>query len=163
MSIFKHWFRQKAEQIIDDCKNPWAGLASYEDPAIAERILKFCGRDDDSYDMAKLIMGNVFVTLYGKSGIGKTSLLNAGVFPELRQGQYTPISLRLGMRDKIVVESYQNIITQAIIHTFSHIETLDVIEEQKDTQAADFLWNFFVRHRFFDNDGKQTIPVIVLD
>lgn len=163
MSIFKHWFRQKAEQIIDDCKNPWAGLASYEDPAIAERILKFCGRDDDSYDMAKLIMGNVFVTLYGKSGIGKTSLLNAGVFPELRQGQYTPISLRLGMRDKIVVESYQNIITQAIIHTFSHIETLDVIEEQKDTQTADFLWNFFVRHRFFDNDGKQTIPVIVLD
>ena len=64
--------------------NPWAGLASYEDPQNAEYDLKFCGRDDDSYDVARLIMGNVFVTLYGKSGIGKTSLLNAGVFPELR-------------------------------------------------------------------------------
>ena len=93
-----------------DIKNPWAGLASYEDPETAERKLKFCGRDDDSYDLAHLIMGNVFVTLYGKSGIGKTSLLNAGVFPELRDEQYTPVSIRLGMRDEEHPQSYQTMI-----------------------------------------------------
>ena len=60
---------------MTDTYNPWAGLASYEDPKTARQKLKFCGRDDDSYDLARLIMGNVFVTLYGKSGIGKTSLL----------------------------------------------------------------------------------------
>ena len=43
-------------------ENPWAGLASYEDPASSERKLKFCGRDDDTYDMVKLISKNVFVS-----------------------------------------------------------------------------------------------------
>ena len=107
INIFKRWFSHSKEQDIDDSQNPWAGLASYEDPKTAERKLKFCGRDDDSYDMVRLIMGNVFVTLYGKSGIGKTSLLNAGVFPELRKEQYSPVSIRLGMRDEEHPLSYQ--------------------------------------------------------
>ena len=74
MGIFNRWFQKQSERHTDDGQNPWAGLASYEDPATTERKLKFCGRDDDSYDVAKLIMGNIFVTLYGKSGIGKTSM-----------------------------------------------------------------------------------------
>ena len=47
-------------------QNPWAGLASFEDPEKAERKLKFCGRDDDSYDVAKLIIP--FQLAYGLHG-----------------------------------------------------------------------------------------------
>ena len=61
MNIFRRWVSPKIVQDADDSQNPWAGLASYEDPATAERQLKFCGRDDDSYDVARLIMNNVFV------------------------------------------------------------------------------------------------------
>lgn len=143
--------------------NPWAGLASYEDPAVAEHVLKFCGRDDDSYDVARLIQGNVFVTLYGKSGIGKTSLLNAGVFPELREGQFTPVSLRLGIRNERNPESYQKIIVAAVERTASEVRTFEVVPQQEDTSAPDFLWNYFARHRFYDNNEIQTFPVIVLD
>ena len=143
--------------------NPWAGLASYEDPETAERKLKFCGRDDDSYDVAKLIMGNVFVTLYGKSGIGKTSLLNAGVFPELREEAFTPISLRIGMRDEETPSSYQTMIVEAIERTIGRIETIDVVPEQDNQQAKDFLWNYFARHRFYDKHDELTTPVIVFD
>jgi hypothetical protein len=146
-----------------DNQNPWAGLASYQDPEISELKLKFCGRDDDSYDVAKLIMGNVFVTLYGKSGIGKTSLLNAGVFPELREESFTPLSLRLGMRDEVHPQSYQTMITDAIEHLVKHMETFDVVAEQTDQKSVDFLWNFFARHRFYDNNDYQTAPVIVFD
>ena len=64
-------------------QNPWAGLAAYQDPETTDIQLKFCGRKNDSFDVADLIDNNIFVTLYGKSGTGKTSLLNAGVFPLL--------------------------------------------------------------------------------
>ena len=63
--------------------NPWAGLSSYQDPKYTDNPLKFSGREDDIYDLTRMVMKNIFVTLYGKSGIGKTSLLNAGVFPSL--------------------------------------------------------------------------------
>jgi len=150
-------------QIAPSQANPWAGLASYEDPAKAEHQLKFCGRDDDSYDVAKLIMGNIFVTLYGKSGIGKTSLLNAGVFPELREEQYTPLSLRLGVRDEVHPQSYQSMIVEAVERNVKRVEVIDVIAEQKDEQAADYLWNYFARRRFFDQYDEPTTPVVVMD
>ena len=143
--------------------NPWAGLASYEDPEKAEHKLKFCGRGDETYDVAKLITNNVFLTLYGKSGIGKTSLLNAGVFPELREENYTPISLRLGFNNKSGEISYQAIIVEAIERTVEKSATIDVINEQTDQQAVDYLWNYFARHRFYCKDGELTTPVIVLD
>ena len=148
---------------MTDTYNPWAGLASYEDPATAKHQLKFCGRDDESYDMARLIMGNVFVTLYGKSGIGKTSLLNAGVFPELRENQYSPVSLRLGIRDEEHPQSYQSMIIDAIGRIVNRIETINVIAEQQDQNATDYLWNYFARHRFYDKDGEPTTPVFVFD
>ena len=163
IDIFKRWFSHSKEQDIDGGQNPWAGLASYEDPETAERKLKFCGRDDDSYDLARLIMGNVFVTLYGKSGIGKTSLLNAGVFPELREEQYTPISLRLGIRDEEHPQNYQTMIIEAIERVVKRTETINVIEEQQDQQYIDYLWNFFARHRFYDKYDELTTPVIVFD
>lgn len=146
-----------------DIQNPWAGLASYEDPEIAERKLKFCGRDDDSYDVAKLIMNNIFVTLYGKSGIGKTSLLNAGVFPELRDNNYTPVSLRLGMRDEDHPISYQSIIIEAIERTVSRFEAIDVIPTEDNQQSVDFLWKYFTNHRFYYKDENTTTLVIVFD
>ncbi len=148
---------------MTDTYNPWAGLASYEDPATAKHQLKFCGRDDESYDMARLIMGNVFVTLYGKSGIGKTSLLNAGVFPELRENQYSPVSLRLGIRDEEHPQSYQTMIVDAIERAANKTETINVIAEQQDQKAIDYVWNYFARHRFYDKDGEPTTPVFVFD
>ncbi len=163
MNIFRRWLATKTEQQTDDSQNPWAGLASYEDPETAARKLLFCGRDDESYDVAKLIMGNIFVTLYGKSGIGKTSLLNAGVFPELREEQYTPLSLRLGMRDETNPQRYQSMIVGAVERKVSRFETIDVIDEQQDEQAADYLWNYFARHRFYDKNGEPTTPVLVFD
>ncbi len=163
MNLFRPFSKPVADDDIDVSQNPWAGLSSYEDPATAKHILKFCGRDDDSYDVARLIEGNVFVTLYGKSGIGKTSLLNAGVFPELRDEHFTPVALRLGMRDDEHPESYQTLIIGAVERTVGGVETVDVIGEQTDAQAADYLWNYFARHRFYDQQGEPTSPVVVFD
>ena len=161
MKINEKWFSEPKGAV--DNNNPWVGLASYEDPETAGRKVLFCGRDDESYDVSKLIMGNIFVTLYGKSGIGKTSLLNAGVFPELREEQYSPIYLRLGVRDEKEKKSFQEIIIEEIEKKVCSISVVDVIEEQSDPLAIDFLWNYFARHRFYDKNSESTSPVIVFD
>ncbi len=149
----------------DSLQNPWAGLSSYEDPANSDHHLKFCGRDSNTYDVTRLIDDNFLVTLYGKSGIGKTSLLNAGVFPALRHEQYTPLSLRLGMAEDDAV--YEDIITTAIEYAVKErggsIDVVNVVDEQLDREAVDYLWNWFVRHRFMNANGEITFPVVVLD
>ena len=145
--------------------NPWAGLASYEDPFKSEQKLKFCGRDNDIYDVTRLIDDNLLLILYGKSGIGKTSLLNAGVFPKLRLEQYLPVSIRLGTLEANA--SYQEAIISAIEKAIEEVHgskiTYSVVEEQNDNQQPDRLWNYFVRHRFVNAEKQPLFPVVVLD
>jgi tetratricopeptide (TPR) repeat protein len=58
---------------------PYVGLRAYRE---AERDL-FYGRLDESQEIAALWQSNRLTVLYGPSGVGKTSLLNAGVLPLL--------------------------------------------------------------------------------
>lgn len=149
--------------------NPWAGLSSYEDPEKVEREGRkpklFCGRDDESHNVAQLIAGNIFVTLYGKSGTGKTSLLNAGVFPRLRQKRYLPVSIRLSM-DALGI-SFQQCIVRQITQTLKivdgHQQSIDVVPISVDEHQPDYLWNYFARTRFTDSEGRTLFPVIVFD
>jgi hypothetical protein len=77
--------------------------------AAAETPFKFCdyytdsesdrasfgGRDDDIEEVVARIMRGTVSVLYGKSGLGKTSLLLAGVFPEIRKRGVSPVHIRL--------------------------------------------------------------------
>lgn len=67
----------------------------------------FFGRDRDIADLSEMILLEKLVVLFGKSGYGKSSLLNAGVLPLFKQWQkegpdgdspvYTPVSIRFGL------------------------------------------------------------------
>lgn len=60
----------------------------------AERNL-FFGREKDIQDLYSLIFIKQTVVLYGKSGYGKSSLLNAGVIPRLQEeGEWNCIPIR---------------------------------------------------------------------
>ena len=139
--------------------NPWAGLASYQDPAAGSTLL-FCGRDNESYDLAALVDDNIFCTLYGKSGTGKTSLLNAGVFPRLREMGYLPLSVRLGM------EALGTTFQQCLVGRLAQVatlETTEVVPLPDDDQDEQWLWAWFARTRFVDAEGKTRFPVLVFD
>jgi len=57
----------------------------------------FYGREKDAEDLYRLINVEKEVLLYGKSGLGKSSLINAGVIPKIEsEGKYIPISIRFG-------------------------------------------------------------------
>lgn len=52
------------------------------------------GRDQDAMEWASRLAYHRTCVLYGKSGLGKTSLLLAGVFPLLREREYQPVYVR---------------------------------------------------------------------
>lgn len=148
-----------------DIKNPWPGLSPYKDPLVSIVKRKFCGRDKETFELTRMIDDNIFVTLYGKSGNGKTSLLNAGVFPQLRKMQYVPLNIRLGM--DAVGQTFQQCIIQRIekLFTDERMEEVWVVPPLVDRTAVEYLWNFFARHRFYADSRHKTVvyPVIVLD
>ena len=55
----------------------------------------FAGREDDIAEVAARASGDEPFVLYGQSGLGKTSLLLAGVFPLLRDRRLHPVRVRV--------------------------------------------------------------------
>ena len=55
----------------------------------------FAGRDRDIKEITARIMVDRTVVLYGRSGLGKTSLVLAGLFPELRRRDLLPVYCRV--------------------------------------------------------------------
>ena len=139
--------------------NPWRGLAPYQDPIEAKHTYKFCGRNQEISDLVTLIDNNLFVTLYGRTGVGKTSLLNAGVFPVLRKRGYHPIYIRLSQ------ESTGKTYAEAIVNKIkeSGLKEYSVEIDNSDTQSKTYLWNYFCTTKFKNADGSNVYPVIVLD
>lgn len=76
---------------VIDRENPWPGLVSF--PEGAEAF--FNGRDTERDDLLRLIRRETLTLLYGLSGLGKSSLLKAGLFPVLRQEHFLPVYVRL--------------------------------------------------------------------
>jgi len=66
---------------IIDAQNPWPGLSAFDEAA--ERY--FNGRDAESVELLRLVGQGPLTVLFGKSGLGKTSLVQAELFPQLQR------------------------------------------------------------------------------
>lgn len=96
--------------------NTFLGLQPYtEDDAY-----RFKGRTEESQGLFRLIVRNDFTVCYAESGEGKTSLLNAGVFPLLRENMYFPIAITFTSDDyKVTPDSFDAIIDRCIKDSIS--------------------------------------------
>ena len=63
-------------------ESPYKGLASFDDSELDERF--FFGRDRETEIVASNLVASRLTVLYGPSGVGKSSLLRAGVVRRLR-------------------------------------------------------------------------------
>ena len=152
-------------------RNPWHGLEGYVEGEI------LYGRDTEIRVLSQSIANNVQTVLYGKTGIGKSSLINAGIFPLMRHSGFFPVSIRLD--HKADAPSYVLQIKKKI---FREIENLreDVFDEDgrstdrvvkgryepmvgEANQKDNNLWEFFHRFRYFDAYGHQILPLLVFD
>lgn len=75
---------------IDD-GNPWLGLASFTE----ETRGYFYGREDEVAELARRVQRKLLTVLFGQSGLGKTSILRAGLVPRLRDQDYCPVYVRI--------------------------------------------------------------------
>ncbi len=74
-----------------DTDNPWLGLASFTEESQAY----FFGREGEVAELTRRVQRKLLTVLFGKSGLGKTSILRAGLVPRLRAQGHFPVYLRI--------------------------------------------------------------------
>src|SRR4051812_48179652 len=74
-----------------DAQNPWPGLVAFTE-GLRDY---FHGRVDEAEDLLRRVNRKNLTVLFGQSGLGKSSLLQAGLFPRLRGEGYLPVPIRL--------------------------------------------------------------------
>lgn len=138
--------------------NPWLGLSSYK----YEDSSRFYGRDEELQTLTDIIRQNIFTTLYGVSGAGKTSLINAGLSPILEKEQYLPIYVRFSHgADSLPYEE------QLISAVESALEKIGGESEQVENldfdSKSDRLWLYFHSHHFWSAQNHKVIPLLFID
>jgi hypothetical protein len=74
-----------------DAQNPWPWLDAFTEDAATF----FNGRAQDIAALERCVLASPVTVLFGKSGLGKTSILQAGLFPLLRAQRWLPVAVRL--------------------------------------------------------------------
>lgn len=143
-----------------DEQNPWPWL----DPFSEEAQRFFNGRDDDTAALLRMVRGAPVTVLFGKSGLGKTSLLQAGLFPALRKERLLPVYVRL--RCDAAAGSLQHQLwaaytAQCDAHELAHAQPTDA-ERQL---GNDLFWLYLHRRPANQGDAGRVAlhPVFVLD
>ena len=139
--------------------NPWLGLESYS----VDDAYRFCGRDHDIEVVSNAIYDNFITTIYGISGAGKTSLLNAGLTPALKAKNYLPIRVRLQHN---VSMSYSMQIINSVIAAVDSVDgEIEYDGELSLETVADNekLWFFIHTRSFWTKDNYPMRPVIFID
>ena len=76
-------------------ESPWLGLRPFTE-GVREY---FFGRDAEVRDLFQRVVHKPLTVLFGQSGLGKTSLLQAALVPRLRDAGFVPILVRLDYAD----------------------------------------------------------------
>jgi hypothetical protein len=141
---------------MTDPQNPWLGLFSYTE----ETLAYFHGRDEETAELARRVQRKLLTVLFGQSGLGKTSLLRAGIVPRLRAEGYCPIYVRIDYAPDSPPPSEQ--IKQAI---FKATAAAGYWTRPGAAIEGESLWEF-MHHRgdlLRDVDGRVLIPLLIFD
>ncbi len=144
---------QESSQL--DAQHPWPGLAPYDESSSQF----FFGRTEEARELLRMVRLAPLTILYGKSGLGKTSLLQAGFFPLLRAAHYLPIRLRLDYSPSAALPPMQLAAKkfQAALTTAQADFT-----EWQDNEG---LWRYLHRRdlEIWSDDNYPLTPVLVFD
>ena len=134
---------------VVDGQNPWLGLLPFKE----EHSRFFFGRDEEIDEIVRRIEQNVLTVLFGRSGLGKTSLLGAGVMKRLQRKGHAPVLLRFSYGDRAAP------LIEQTLHAFRKaLPTL----EWPPAAGVSSLWELFHRRpAFLPSDSP--LPVIIFD
>jgi hypothetical protein len=128
----------------------YRGAQPFGDDELSQRT--FFGRDDETAALTNQVLANRLIVVYAKSGVGKSSILNAGIVPRLREAGYHPLLVRV------------NDIQNGPIHSLR-----DGVRAQAARQGIEYvdgdsssLWSFFKTIECWRGDVLLT-PVLIID
>jgi len=137
-----------------DAERPWPGLLPFTEDA----RMFFHGREAETDDLFRLIEREPLTVLFGQSGLGKSSLLNAGVFPSLRRAGYLPVYLRLSLdatAPELIEQVWHALICECVEHEVS----------ATPPHPDDGFWQYLHRPstKFLNPHGRPVVSVLVFD
>ena len=137
-------------------EHPWLGLASFTE----ETRQYFYGREEEVAELARRVQRKLLTVLFGQSGLGKTSILRAGIVPRLRPEGHCPVYVRIDYSPESPPPTEQ--IKQAI---FRATEASGSWTQPGTAVEGESLWEF-LHHRddiLRDAAGKTVIPLLIFD
>jgi WD40 repeat protein len=134
-------------------QNPWPALLPFGE----DDQEYFGGREDEISALFRRIASTRLTLLFGLSGLGKTSLLQAGLFPKLRREHYFPVYIRLAYGRELPTPIEQ--VKAAIVEAMKSGKI-----EAPDPPADRTLWEYFHDPDVdFWADNYPATPVLVFD
>lgn len=142
-----------SSELAVDRDNPWPGLGAFSETARSY----FNGRDRESAALLRLVSQEQLTVLFGASGLGKTSLLQAGLFPKIRQ-QMLPVYVRLNF-DQVTNPLIEQV--QAALE--AEVEKHGV--DAPSVRSGESLWAYLHRSglEFWSKQNRLLIPLFVFD
>ena len=143
------------DQLGVDADHPWPGLK----PFTEDLQDYFHGRRQEADDLFRRVRRKQLTILFGQSGLGKTSLLQAGLFPKLRGEGFLPVVIRFSYDSKAASLSCQ--IKAAIRQTLQDAATAPAALPDPEQS----LWEYFhgADNLLRGRDGKPLSLVLVFD
>ena len=137
-----------------DPENPWPGLASFGEGDAAY----FHGRDTEIADLVRLVRREKLTVLFGQSGLGKTSLLGAGLYPLLRKEGFVPFTVRIDFSGNGPLPQDQ--VFQGLL---AECQRRGV--EAPARVGGESLWEYFHRTDadFWNEKNRPVTPVLAFD
>lgn len=136
---------------LPDDRRRYPGVRSFEEPDWT----RFFGRTHATDELLLRVLSVRLLLQFAPSGVGKTSLLNAGLFPKLRLHNCFPFIIRLN-QDK---ES----LTQAATRSLKDAATWSGLKEPVIPENAESLWALLAGIQLWSHDLLLLTPVLVFD
>jgi WD40 repeat protein len=135
-----------------DAQNPWPGLEAFTE----DDQSFFYGRETEIDELHRLVLRERLTILFGVSGLGKTSLLQAGLFPVLRNENMLPVRIRLNYSEGMpeLCAQIKDAIVEAAASARIEAPSLDGT-----------LWEAFHREHadFWNSRNRVVTPLLVFD
>lgn len=152
------------ESLQIDAEHPWPWLDAFPESAQAF----FNGREAATAQLLRCVLAAPATVLFGKSGLGKTSLLQAGLFPLLRapERRLLPVLVRLDHgvdRPGLSAQLLARLRAEMQAHQIAWEHPALPDEDSLGDTAR--LWELLhdSRTQWRDAEGRRWTPVFVLD
>jgi WD40 repeat protein len=134
-----------------DAQHPWPGLVSF-----TEELRKyFHGRDEELDELFGRVTSTILTVLFGESGLGKTSLVQAGLFPRLRGAGFLPVPIRL---DPGAAPAYAAQVKDALLRALEAAgKSSRALGERDQT-----LWEYFHRRVAGGDNGENAVRMVLV-